>query len=101
MCRKETGNGTGNYHDKRGPQAGGDIYGRVCTNDDPEKMKDSIERLTNPFDNSICEKCAAIKKAFTLKINEQVAQNYFVHGEQGEKKGISLDRNLVEWECEL
>lgn len=78
-----------------------DIYGRVCTNDDPEKMKDSIERLTNPFDNSICEKCAAIKKAFTLKINEQVAQNYFVHGEQGEKKGISLDRNLVEWECEL
>ena len=78
-----------------------DIYGRVCTNDDPEKMKDSIERLTNPFDNSICEKCAAIKKAFTLKINEQVAQNYFVHGEQGEKKGISLDRNLVQWECEL
>lgn len=78
-----------------------DIYGRVCTNDDPEKMKESIERLTNPFDNSICEKCAAIKKAFTLKINEQVAQNYFVHGEQGERKGISLDRNLVEWECEL
>ena len=64
-------------------------------------MKESIERLTNPLDNSICEKCAAIKKAFTLKINEQVAQNYFVHGEQGEKKGISLDRNLVEWECEL
>ena len=78
-----------------------EIYGRVCNNDDPAKMEESIERLTNPFDNSICEKCAAIKKSFTLKINETIAKNYYVYGAQGEKKGISLDRSLVEWECEL
>lgn len=78
-----------------------EIYGRVCKNDDLEKMEDSIERLANPLDNSICEKCAAIKKAFTLKINDTIAKNYYVYGAQGEKKGISLDRNLVEWECEL
>lgn len=78
-----------------------EIYGRLCNNDDPEKMGDSIDRLANPLDNSICEKCAAIKKAFTLKINDTIAKNYYVYGAQGEKKGISLDRNLVEWECEL
>lgn len=78
-----------------------EIYGRVCTNDDLEKMEQSISRLTDPFDNSICEKCAAVKKAFVMNVSDTVAKNYYVNGSQGEKKSISLDRNLVEWECEL
>ena len=77
------------------------IYERVCKNDDLAKMQESIERLINPFDNSICEKCAAIKKAFLLNISDEVAKNYYINGAQGEKKGISLERNLVEWQCEL
>ena len=78
-----------------------EIYGRVCTNDDLEKMEQSISRLTDPFDNSICEKCAAVKKAFVMNVSDTVAKNYYINGSQGEKKSISLDRNLVEWECEL
>lgn len=78
-----------------------EIYGRVCTNDDLEKMEQSISRLTDPFDNSICEKCAAVKKAFVMNVSDTIAKNYYVNGSQGEKKSISLDRNLVEWECEL
>lgn len=78
-----------------------EIYGRVCTNDDLEKMEQSISRLIDPFDNSICEKCAAVKKAFVMNVSDTVAKNYYVNGSQGEKKSISLDRNLVEWECEL
>jgi hypothetical protein len=78
-----------------------DIYGRVCTNDDPQKMEQSISRLTDPFDNSICEKCAAVKKAFVMNVSDTIAKNYYINGSQGERKGISLDRNLVEWECEL
>lgn len=78
-----------------------DIYERVCTNDDSQKMEESISRLTNPFDNSICEKCAAVKKAFVMNISDAIAKNYYINGAQGEKKGISLDRNLVEWECDL
>ena len=78
-----------------------DIYGRVCTNDDPERMQQSISRLTDPLDNSISEKCAAVKKAFVMNVSDTVAKNYYINGSQGEKKGISLDRNLVEWECEL
>lgn len=77
------------------------IYSQVCRNDDPEKMHESVGRLTDPFDNSINEKCAAVKKAFMLQIEDSIARNYYICGQQGFKKGISLDRSLVEWECEL
>ena len=77
------------------------IYGHVCTNDDPQKIEESVKRLVDPLDNSISEKCAAIKKAFLLKIADNIASNYYVAGTQGEKKGISLDRSLVDWECEF
>ena len=77
------------------------IYSHVSTNDDPQKMEDSINRLIDPFDNSISEKCAAVKKAFILNIADHIASNYYISGIQGEKKSIPLDRTLVEWECEL
>ena len=77
------------------------IYSHVSTNDDPQKMEDSINRLIDPFDNSISEKCAAVKKAFILNIADHIASNYYISGIQGEKKSIPLDRSLVEWECEL
>ena len=77
------------------------IYGHVSVNDDPVKMDESIASLTDPLNNSICEKCAAIKKAFMLKVQDNVARNYYITGMQGGEKGIALDRNLVEWECQL
>jgi hypothetical protein len=77
------------------------IYGHVCTSDDPQRMEESINRLIDPFDNSICEKCANVKKAFLVKVADNIASNYYISGAQGEKKGISLDRSLVEWECGL
>lgn len=77
------------------------IYGHVCRNDDPQKMDESIASLINPLNNSICEKCAAVKKAFMLQVEDNVAKNYYITGMQGGEKGITLDRSLVEWECEL
>lgn len=77
------------------------IYGHVSVNDDPQKMDASIAALVDPFNNSICEKCAAVKKAFILQIDDSIASNYYITGKQGKKKGILLDRSLVEWECEL
>ena len=77
------------------------IYGRVSVNDDLQKMEASIAALIDPFNNSICEKCAAVKKAFMLAVEDSIARNYYITGEQGKKKGILLDRSLVEWECEL
>ena len=74
------------------------IYGEITGRDDKEAIKDSIEKLTDPFDNSINEKCARIKNAFVSEFREEVAQWYFIDGSKGEKKGIKLPRELLTWE---
>ena len=58
----------------------------------------SIEDVTNPLLNSINEKCARIRSAFVKEFDEGLAKNYFVRGERGEAKRISLPRDLVVWE---
>ena len=58
----------------------------------------SIEDVTNPLLNSINEKCARIRSAFVKEFDEGLAKNYFVTGERGEAKKITLPRDLVIWE---
>ncbi len=58
----------------------------------------SIEDVTNPLLNSINEKCARIRAAFVNQFDEHLAKNYFVLGERGEAKKISLPRDLLTWE---
>lgn len=58
----------------------------------------SIEDVTNPLLNSINEKCARIRKAFVKAFDESLAKNYFITGERGEPKKITLPRDLVVWE---
>ena len=62
-----------------------------------EKIRQSIEALTNPLSNSINEKCARIRQAFTLQFDESLAGSYFIDGNRGDPKKIPLDRKLVEW----
>ena len=62
-----------------------------------EKIRQSIEALTNPLSNSINEKCARIRQAFTLQFDESLAKSYAIDGLWGEPKKIALDRKLVEW----
>lgn len=58
----------------------------------------SIEDVTNPCLNSINEKCARIRGAFISQFDESLAQHYYIYGERGEAKKISLSRDLVTWE---
>ena len=58
----------------------------------------SIEDVTNPILNSINEKCARIRSAYIREFDESLAKNYFVTGERGDPKKISLPRDLVVWE---
>lgn len=62
-----------------------------------EKIRQSVEALTNPLSNSINEKCARIRQAFTLQFDESIAKVYAIDGAWGEPKKIALDRKLVEW----
>lgn len=63
-----------------------------------ERTIQSIEDVTNPLLNSINEKCARIRSAFIKEFDEGLAKNYFVTGERGEVKKITLPRDLVIWE---
>ena len=61
----------------------------------------SIDDITDPLNNSVCEKVAKIKKAILSVLDERTAQFYVIQGKQGEKKFISLPRELVIWEEEV
>jgi len=58
----------------------------------------SIEDVTNPLLNSINEKCARIRGAFLREFDDHIARHYYIDGLRGERKKISLDRDLVTWE---
>lgn len=64
-------------------------------------INDSLERLTDPLDNSINEKCARIKNAFVSEFSEDIAAWYIIDGEKGKQKKIKLPREMVEWKCDL
>jgi hypothetical protein len=75
-----------------------DIYKNLRPLGMSDRALQSIEDVTNPFLNSINEKCARIRAAFINKFDEHLAKNYFITGERGEAKKISLPRELVVWE---
>ena len=58
----------------------------------------SIEDVTNPLLNSINEKCARIRKTFVTLLGSNLSESYYIKGERGEAKKISLPRDLVVWE---
>ena len=63
-----------------------------------DRALQSIEDVTNPFLNSINEKCARIKKVFLGLLKGNVAEYYYIKGTRGEPKRIELPRDLVVWE---
>ena len=65
-----------------------------------DRALQSIEDVTNPMLNSINEKCARIRKAFSNLLPKSVSRYYSISGERGEAKKISLPRDLVVWEQE-
>ncbi len=66
--------------------------------DTPKKLNENIQRLVDPTDNSINEKCARIREAFLLSIHEQMAHHYFVTGERGKPKRIDFPRDKIQWD---
>ena len=71
------------------------IYKNISLRESPDKVRKSIKKLTNPFDNSVNEKCSRIRAAFLKVVAEDIAENYYIIGDRGEAKKILLDRELV------
>ena len=66
-----------------------------------DRVLQSIEDVTNPTLNSINEKCARIRKAFSGLLPRSVARYYSISGRRGEVKKIDLVRANVIWKCKL
>lgn len=86
------------------------LYCKITNRMDLDKIEESIDRLTNPLDNAINEKCSRIKKAFADLMDPYAASFYAIssHGHQPltttgkvwyrRLKVIKLPRHLVEFQ---
>jgi len=72
-----------------------DIYCTVGNRLDMDQVKKSIYDLTDARSNSVNEKCSKIKEAFLSKIDDSIANQYYITGYRSENKRITLDRSLV------
>lgn len=73
-----------------------DIYKQVGNRVVESAIEKSIRDITDPTKNSINEKCARIREAFISKFDTFYAQHYYITGQRGEPKKISLPRDLVD-----
>ena len=74
------------------------IYSRITGRDDIQKIRDSVRKLLDPFENNLNVSMSRIKKAFKDVVNDRVARFYYVDGSYGEVRKVALDRDLVIWE---
>ena len=73
-----------------------DIYKQISNRVIESNIENSIRDLTDPTKNSINEKCARIREAFLKQFDSAYAQHYYITGNRGELKKITLPRELVE-----
>jgi hypothetical protein len=74
------------------------IYSKISNRSSLSSMKKTIDELTNPYNNSMNEKCSRIRLAFLKVMDERVANHYLIGGNRNERKRIPLDRKLVIFE---
>ena len=86
------------------------LYDRICPEGDQDKKRETVERLTNPLDNAINEKCSRIKSVFTYLMDDYSASYYIISSQSKQfdptsprrwfrrLKVITLPRNLVVYE---
>ena len=82
------------------------LYMKTARMMDKEKIVESVDKLVNPLDNAINEKCSRIKKVFLDLMDEYRASYYIISGHTQKHiagrvwyerlKVITLPRELVE-----
>lgn len=75
-----------------------DIDERMAKKIEMPTINVSVAMLTDPFNNSINEKCTRIKEAFLAQMHESVAEKYYVTGQRAEIKKIDLPADMIIWE---
>ncbi len=77
------------------------IYEKITNRTSAKVVDDSIDKVTDPTQNAINEKCSRIREAFVKQMDERLAKNYCITGWRGSAKRITLPPHMVEWQCEL
>lgn len=82
-----------------------ELYAKTARWMDREKIEDSVEKLVDPLDNAINEKCSRIKKVFLDLMDEYRASYYIISGHTQKHIGgrvwyerlkvITLPRELI------
>ena len=87
------------------------LYRKIGNRIDPDKITETVNRLTNPLDNAINEKCSRIKAAFSDLMDEYQADYYIINSHVKRHQGssmkiwferlkiINLPRELVIYQC--
>lgn len=66
------------------------IYKTVTNRSDISSIEDSISRILDPYNNAINEKCSKIRSAFVEKMSDRIARNYYIIGDRGCPKYVSI-----------
>ena len=78
-----------------------DIYSKISNRTTDAVVNKSLDAATDPTANAINVNCSRIREAFLGRMDERIAEHYYVTGKRGERKRITLPRDLVEWQCEI
>lgn len=66
------------------------IYKTITNRSDISSIEDSIKRIVDPYNNAINEKCSKIRSAFVEKMSDRIASNYYIIGDRGCPKYVSI-----------
>ena len=76
-----------------------DIYLSLRPQGLTERAERSIDNVVDSTQNSINEKCARIRRAFSDVLPQHIVRYYTISGKRGEAKRIALPQDRVRWEC--
>lgn len=71
------------------------IYNIISNRTEQTEIDKSINAMVDPTNNSVNEKCSRIKEAFLTVMDDSVAKNYYITGERGMPKIISINSSKV------
>lgn len=75
-----------------------EIYCKLTKRVSMKNVEKSMEDLSNPFSNSLSEKCSRIRKTLVNLMDDRIAQHYYITKGRNQLKRIDLDRGLVVFE---
>lgn len=73
------------------------LYKNISSRMDVDQLVMNVNRLIDPFDNSLNEKVSVIRLRFISEMDESLVKPYLISGEKGERRYIAVDRSLVSY----